>query len=64
MSNSQIGRWQKAWVRARRGSRGSSLFRESRDYFHQGDVRLGATLGEVVKKGAGGTIGLVGAEGF
>jgi hypothetical protein len=45
-------------------SGGSSLFRESGDYFHEGGVRLGTTMGEVVKKGAGGTVGLVGAEGF
>ncbi len=42
----------------------TGLFRESGDYFHEGGVRLGATMGKVVKQGAGGTVGLVGAEAF
>jgi hypothetical protein len=48
----------------RAGTFFTGLHRENGDYFHKGGVRLGATVGEVVKKGAGGTVGLVGAEGF
>jgi len=42
----------------------TGLSRESGDYFHEGGMRLGATMGEIVKKGAGGTLGVVGAKSF